>query len=191
MGGCPIFSFLIFSYSEKLLTTFCTSNLPLVCSSSVRKGWDNTDNVSAACCLSVSVWKNHWQHRPVRMWLSGKWFLGKVDDGFQSLATYSIQQVYCLLKSEYKVGYDVILLRESRLMRALIIFWFLRQSVEKCNRSSYCWKIHLFLWLKISDYTWIKVWLSATCDGVRWQPVVCNLPAILRSMLPCLQVWKQ
>lgn len=55
MGGCPIFSFLIFSYSGKLLTTFCTSNLPLVCSSSVRKGWDNTDNVSAACCLSVSV----------------------------------------------------------------------------------------------------------------------------------------
>lgn len=54
--------------------------------------------------------------------LSGKWFLGKVDDGFQSLATYSIQQVYCLLKSEYKVGYDAILLRESRLMRALIIF---------------------------------------------------------------------
>lgn len=56
--------------------------------------------------------------------LSGKWFLGKVDDGFQSLATYSIQQVYCLLKSEYKVGYDAILLRESRLIRALIIFDF-------------------------------------------------------------------
>lgn len=54
--------------------------------------------------------------------LSGKWFLGKVDDGFQSLATYNIQQLYCLLKSGYKVGYDAILLRESRLIRVLIIF---------------------------------------------------------------------
>ena len=49
------FSFLILSYSEKLLATFCVSNLPLACSFSVRKGWDSTDNVSAACCLSVSV----------------------------------------------------------------------------------------------------------------------------------------
>lgn len=54
--------------------------------------------------------------------LLGILLFGKVDDGFQSLATYSIQQIYCLLKSEYKVGYDAILLRESRLMRALIIF---------------------------------------------------------------------
>lgn len=56
-GRIPLLciSFSTLSYSEKLLTTFCISNLPLVWSSSVRKGWDNTDNVSAACCLSVSV----------------------------------------------------------------------------------------------------------------------------------------
>lgn len=54
--------------------------------------------------------------------LSGKWFLGKVDDGFQSLATYNIQQLYCLLKSGYKAGYDAILPRESCLIRVLIFF---------------------------------------------------------------------
>ena len=53
---------------------------------------------------------------------SGSRLFGKVDDGLQSLAAYSIQQVYCLLKSGYKVGYDAILLRESRLIRVLIIF---------------------------------------------------------------------
>ena len=41
---------------------------------------------------------------------SGNRLFGKVDDGFQSFATYSIQQLYCLLKSGYKVGYDAILL---------------------------------------------------------------------------------
>ena len=59
--------------------------------------------------------------------LFGKWFLGKVDDGFQSLATYGIQQVYCLLKSEYKVGLPIVLWLQSVMLvpggSVVQVFW--------------------------------------------------------------------
>ncbi len=59
--------------------------------------------------------------------LLGKWFLGKVDDGFQSLATYGIQQVYCLLKSEYKVGLPIVLWLQSVMLvpgwSVVQVFW--------------------------------------------------------------------
>src|SRR3712207_4934735 len=57
---------------------------------------------------------------------SGNWLFDKVDDSLQSLTAYNVQQFYCLLKSGYKVGYDAILLRESRLIRFLIVVRLLR-----------------------------------------------------------------
>ena len=41
---------------------------------------------------------------------SGNRLFGKVDDGFQSLTTYSVQQVYCLQECGFKESNNVILL---------------------------------------------------------------------------------
>lgn len=67
--------------------------------------------------------------------LSGNRLLGKVDDGFQSLTTHSVQQVYCLQECGFKESNDIIFLWKGSFVCTFITLPF---SVNGSTFMKHC-----------------------------------------------------
>lgn len=117
------FSFSILSYSEKLLTTFCTSNLPF-CIFIFREKGMGKYRQGACSTLSVSVGTKKVINSIGLLVCEpfGNRLFGKVNDGLQRLTAYNIQQLNRFLKCGFEDGDGIISLREIKLI-GLLSFW--------------------------------------------------------------------
>ena len=130
------FSFSTLSYSEKLLTTFCISSSLLACSFFCEKGTgQNRQGAGSILPVCICIKKLIDGAGLLKCKPSGNRLFGKVDDGFQSLTTHSVQQVYCLQECGFKESNNVILLWKDSFVCTFITLPF---SVNGSTFMKHC-----------------------------------------------------